>query len=61
MITYLWFCWINLVGFGWVFREILREIWKIFGKMRVIMDERASARFVAGAHRQLTTDGFLGS
>jgi len=58
MITYLWFCWINLVGF---FKEILREIWKKFGKMRVIMDERASARYVAGSHRQLTTDGFLGS
>jgi len=25
------------------------------------MDERASARFVAGTHRQLTTEDFLGS
>jgi len=47
MITYLWFCWINLVGF---FGEILREIWNFFNKMRVIMNERASARFIAETH-----------
>jgi len=29
--------------------------------MRVIMDERASARFAAGTHQQLTAEVFLGS
>jgi len=29
--------------------------------MRVTMDERASARFVAGMHRQLTAEVFLSS
>jgi len=44
---------ILLNKFGWVF---FREICNFFGKMRVIMDERAFARFAAETHRQLTDD-----
>jgi len=42
---------ILLNKFGRIWLSFFREILIFFGKMRLIMDERASARFVAGTHR----------
>jgi len=39
------------VGFDWVFQGDFERDLENFGKMRVIMDERASARFLAEMHR----------